>query len=264
MTARRISERKVAVRPVVRQSRPARRSQGLILLGLVLATVVVLGIILFWALQRSSTVATTAPTAIPAATSAVPAGAGAPTQAIAPVTAVHGPVRGIGMLAPTSGSAKTAPATPKVGQAAPDFTWRTVSGQASLKGLRGHVVLLDFFAPWCPACQGEETWIASLLQAYGPQGLSVLGVSASPYGIHYEDQGSEVPISMGDLLSYKTSFHVAYPLVFDPQARVFNLYGGGSSFPSYYIIDRKGIVRFGTTTAVTEATLNQQIQAALS
>ncbi len=69
---------------------------------------------------------------------------------------------------------------------------------------------------------------------------------------------------MGDIVSYRTSFHVAYPLVFDKGSRVFNLYGQGSSYPTYYLVDAKGIVRFGTSEGVTESTLNQQSQAALA
>ena len=189
---------------------------------------------------------------------------GAPPIVFAPVTKVNHPVAGVGILNPTSGSAKTASSRPQVGQPAPNFAWQTTTGPADLKGLRGHVVLLDFFAPWCDACQGEETWLTELLQAYGPSGLDIVGISSSPYGIHYEDQGSEAPISMGDLVSYHTTFQVAYPLVFDRSSRVFNLYGGGSSYPTYYLIDAKGIVRFGTSSGVTETTLNQQIQAALA
>ncbi|MGH2345091.1 MAG: TlpA family protein disulfide reductase [Chloroflexota bacterium] len=264
MTARRSRpvQGKTANRLPARSRRRDSRNQGLLILVLAMGTVVVLGIILYFALQRSSTVATTDPTPVPAPTTAE--AAGVPTLAIAPVPKVNHPVAGIGILNPASGSAKAAPATPKVGQPAPNFAWQTAKGHADLKGLRGHVVLLDFFAPWCDACQGEETWLAELLQAYGPSGLKILGVSSSPYGIHYEDQGSEAPISMGDLVSYRKTFHVTYPLVFDRDSRVFNLYGRGASYPSYYLIDAKGIVRFGTTTTVTEATLNQQIQAALA
>jgi peroxiredoxin len=241
------------------------RNQGLIILGLSLGTIAVLAIILIVALQRSSTVATAPPTPVPTLTTApgVPTVA-APAITIAPVTKVNHPVAGVGILNPSSGSAKAASSTPQVGQQAPNFAWQTTTGPADLKSLRGHVVLLDFFAPWCAACQGEETWLTDLLQAYGPSGLDIVGVSASPYGIHYEDQGSEVPISMGDLVSYRTTFHVAYPLVFDRNSRVFNLYGKGSSYPTYYLIDAKGIVRFGTSSGVTETTLNQQIQAALA
>ncbi len=250
-------------RPVARPSRRNSRNQGLIILGLALGTIVVLAVVLIVALQRSSNVATADPTPVPTtAPAATPPGV--PTIAIAPVTNVNHPVAGVGILSPGSGSAKAASSTPKVGQPAPNFSWQTTTGSADLKGLRGHVVLLDFFAPWCDACQGEETWLTDLLQAYSPSGLDIVGVSSSPYGIHYEDQGSEAPISMGDIVSYRTTFHVAYPLVFDKNSRVFNLYGQGSSYPTYYLVDAKGIVRFGTSLGVTETTLNQQIQAALA
>jgi thiol-disulfide isomerase/thioredoxin len=250
-------------RPAARPPRRTSRNQGLIILGLALGTIAVLAVILIIALERSSNVATAAPTPVPTTAPASTA-PGVPTIAFAPVTNVTHPVTGVGILAAGSGSAKAASSTPQVGQPAPNFAWHTTTGQADLKGLRGHVVLLDFFAPWCDACQGEETWLTDLLQAYGPSGLEIVGVSSSPYGIQYEDRGNEAPISMGDLVSYRTTFRVAYPLVFDKDSRVFNLYGRGSSYPSYYLVDAKGIVRFGTTSTVTETTLNQEIQAALA
>jgi thiol-disulfide isomerase/thioredoxin len=250
-------------RPVVGPARRGSRNQGLIILGLSLGTIAVLAVILIIALERSSTVATADPTPLPTLTPA-PGVPTVPPIVFAPVTKVNHPVAGVGILNPTSGSTKTASSRPQVGQPAPNFAWQTTTGPADLKGLRGHVVLLDFFAPWCDACQGEETWLTELLQAYGPSGLDIVGVSSSPYGIHYEDQGSEAPISMGDLVSYRTTFKVAYPLVFDRNSRVFNLYGGGSSYPTYYLVDAKGVVRFGTSEGVTETTLNQQIQAAMA
>jgi peroxiredoxin len=186
-----------------------------------------------------------------------------PTIGLANVPPARGPVGEIGMLDPASGVAKAAPPGPKVGQPAPDFGWQTAHGHSSLRALRGLEVLLVFFAPWCVPCQNEQPWMASLLQAYGDAGLKIVGVSASPYGIHFMDRRSKAPITKGDLASYRDTYQVSYPLVFDPGLRVANLYGGLAGVPVYYVIDRSGIVRFETTAGVTEHDLGAQVQAAL-
>jgi thiol-disulfide isomerase/thioredoxin len=82
--------------------------------------------------------------------------------------------------------------------AAPDFTLQDLSGKSvSLAGLRGKVVLLEFWATWCPPCRASIPAIERLYKTYGSNGLVVLGISldegdwdsvksfTSEYGITY-------------------------------------------------------------------------------
>lgn len=226
--------------------RPAQRNPFLVL-GVVGGTVLLLAIILAFAISRGNDAASTA-TTTPAA--------GTPGA----VTAI--PLSGIGVLDPASGLAQPAKQAPKVGQAAPDFAWQSTSGRESLAGLRGHAVLLEFFAPWCPQCQQDVPLLNSLLTSYGARGLQILSVTASPYGRNYE-KGSYAPVTTDDLSWYSSLYKTNYPMIFDSASRVFNLYGRGSSYPTFFIIDAKGMVRFSTTLSISNQDLEARVRAAL-
>jgi peroxiredoxin len=232
---------------------PRRRSnqQPVVVLALVLVTVAVLGVIVVVALSNSSHTNSANP-----ATAVVTPGTPAPT----PIT---GPVPGIGMLTASTSPAPVAPAPPNVGSKAPDFSWRTTKGLTSLAALRGHAVLLEFYGVWCNACQGEVPLLNSLQKTYGPKGLEVLSVTGSPYGIHYETSGDTSTVGMYDLVQYQQTFGVTYQQVLDQSTRVFNNYGRGPVFPTFYVIDRKGIVRFGISAGISNQDLTARVRAAL-
>jgi cytochrome c biogenesis protein CcmG/thiol:disulfide interchange protein DsbE len=61
---------------------------------------------------------------------------------------------------------------------APDFTLRDANGkEVRLSDYRGKVVLLNFWATWCPPCRVEIPWFAELEQTHKDQGFAALGVS---------------------------------------------------------------------------------------
>lgn len=224
------------------------------MLALVAGTVVLLVIILTVALSHSMSSAP--PTSIPtAAAPTAAAGAAAPA-------ASNGPVAGIGVLDGNAGLAQKG-AVPKAGSAAPNFGWQTTTGHQTLRGLRGHAVLLEFFAPWCPQCQSEVPMVNTIQRQGAAKGLRVLAISSSAYGKDYETAGNESPITMTDLTWYRQQFGVQYPLIFDPGSRVFNLYGYGQSYPTYAVIDARGTVRFRTDLAISATDLTKQVNAAL-
>lgn len=158
---------------------------------------------------------------------------------------------------PSVGALQRAPSTLPVGTPAPNFTW-TMSGQpGSLEALRGQPVLLEFFATWCPHCQSETAVLRSIQNRYGDR-LKVMAVSASPNGM---DQRS--PASVADIERFQSRFNTNYPHYFDRDLVGARLYGV-TSFPTIYLIDRNGVIRYAAEGAVPESILAAEIDSLLA
>ena len=81
---------------------------------------------------------------------------------------------------------------------APDFTLNTFEGQEiTLSELRGKVVVINFWASWCPPCRDEAPYLEEMWQKYKDQGVVFLGVD-------YVDTEPEA-------LSYIDEFGITYP-----------------------------------------------------
>jgi cytochrome c biogenesis protein CcmG, thiol:disulfide interchange protein DsbE len=120
---------------------------------------------------------------------------------------------------------------PQVGFLAPTFTLTNLDGQSvHLSDYQGQVVLLNFWASWCPPCRAEMPAIQQVYQNYRGQGLVVLAINAS-----YQD----TPAAMQTLLG---SFAHSFPILLDKDSSVNRLYAV-NSLPSTFFIDRQGTIR---------------------
>lgn len=112
-------------------------------------------------------------------------------------------------------------------KAAPDFTLKDSMGRpAKLSEYKGKVVLLNFWATWCGPCKLEIPWFVDFEQRFKDRGFSVLGVSM-------DEDGWEA------VKPYMESKKVNYRVVIGTD-EVADLFGGVSSLPTSFIIDRQG------------------------
>ena len=111
--------------------------------------------------------------------------------------------------------------------AAPDFTLKDADGKTvHLSDYKGKVVLLDFWATWCPPCKIEIPWFMDMQRKYKDQGFEVLGVAM-------DDNGWE------DVKPFLADLKVNYRVVVGDDATS-NAYGGVESLPTTFLIDREG------------------------
>lgn len=119
------------------------------------------------------------------------------------------------------------PKTGLVGQPAPDFTLPLVGGgEVTLSELRGKVVLLNFWATWCPPCLAEMPSMERLYARLGNSDFEMLAVNAEVDGLE---------ILPDFLLQHRHTF----PIPVDHQGEVQVEYGV-FRFPESFIIDRQG------------------------
>jgi peroxiredoxin len=95
-----------------------------------------------------------------------------------------------------------------------------------LLDLTGKVVLLNFWATWCPPCREEMPAMERLYHRYKDQGLMVLALSVDAEG---------APVVLPFLKEHKLSF----PVGLDPKMAVADRYGV-RALPSTFLVDRKG------------------------
>ena len=121
------------------------------------------------------------------------------------------------------------PARPvAIGDRAPEFIVPAFpSGSLDLKSYRGQIVVLHFWATWCPPCVEESPALEQFAEKVRDHGVVVLGISV--------DQNQKA------LQEFIDKFHISFPIGRDPQQALAARYGT-FLFPESYILDRRGWV----------------------
>jgi thiol-disulfide isomerase/thioredoxin len=126
-----------------------------------------------------------------------------------------------------------------VGGKAPEFAAATTAGAFGLATAK-KPVFLEVFASWCPHCQRETKVLKRLYAAFHPR-MEFVAVSGSNTGM--DGVSSE---TQADVVAFAQRFSVTYPVAFDPNLTVANLYLQGG-FPTIAIIDaQKNIAYLGS------------------
>lgn len=111
-------------------------------------------------------------------------------------------------------------------QPAPHFSAKTLDGEKlTNESLKGKVVLLDFWATWCPPCKHDEPAVESVLKEFGKDGLVVLAVNMGEPRRKVKKYLEQSPRSSKVVLAEDTTLAAICE---------------AKSYPYYVVIDRKG------------------------
>ncbi len=115
-------------------------------------------------------------------------------------------------------------------QPAPDFALKDINGNTvHLSDYRGKVVVLNFWATWCPPCRKELPDFTELQKEYERKGLQFVGIALDDDGI-------------AKIKPYVESVNLPFPTLL-PDRSIVASYGEMNVIPVTYLIDRKGVVR---------------------
>ena len=114
----------------------------------------------------------------------------------------------------------------KLGSEAPGFRLPSIAGgEVDLRSQRGKIVVLNFWATWCPPCVAEMPSLERLHRTLSPEGLSVIAVSTD------EDEA--------DLRRFVSEHALTLPVLKDPGGRVAGEYRT-TGYPETFVLDRAG------------------------
>jgi len=116
------------------------------------------------------------------------------------------------------------------GDRAPEFQLPSLDGRTvNLSSYRGKVVMVHFWATWCPPCVEEIPTLERLYRAYFGKDIEILAVSV--------DEGGA-----GAVGQFMQKNRLALPVLLNTDQSVARAYGT-FKFPETYLVDREGIVR---------------------
>lgn len=137
------------------------------------------------------------------------------------------------------------------GAHAPDFEVTTLDGQqVSLASLRGKVVLVNFWATWCPPCRIEMPGFQRVYEEKHDEGFTIVGISTDAIG-------------SGAVADFARERGITYPVAM-ANAAVVRDFGGARTLPTSFLIDRRGRIRNEVKGIFASFTLEQAVDRLLA
>jgi len=138
-----------------------------------------------------------------------------------------------------------------IGKPAPDFTVTSLDGKTiSLDSLKGKVIILNFWATWCPPCRAEIPEFVQFYRDFKKKGVVIIGL-----GVNDSD---------ASLQKFSKKNQINYPVANDKRNRVSSLYGRIRSIPTTFVIDVKGIIRDIRIGGIDKKELSKMVEPYLS
>jgi cytochrome c biogenesis protein CcmG/thiol:disulfide interchange protein DsbE len=158
-----------------------------------------------------------------------------------------------------SGCGTKSAGAPRVLANEPDVTFKDLQGKdVSLAGLKGKVVVVNFWATWCEPCRVEIPWMIAYQQKYADKGFTMLGVAMDEDGksavdpfvqsTHFDVGGQQVTMN--------------YPIVLGNDD-IADKFGGMLGLPTSIVVSREGKIVKRYIGLVNETDLDNQIKALL-
>jgi len=134
-------------------------------------------------------------------------------------------------------------AQPAVGHPAPNFEMHLANGEkVTLNDLKGHPMIVNFWATWCPPCRREMPDLIKAYEAHKDEGLVVLEVNSA-----------EAPVQVEAFIE---QFGVTAPVVIDARNEVLGVYRT-NGLPASFFIDKDGVIQAHWPGFLDAATLEE-------
>lgn len=112
----------------------------------------------------------------------------------------------------------------------PEIFLQNVDGKfVSLSDHQGKVVLINFWATWCPPCRAEIAAMQKVFEDYQDQGFTILAINSTS-----QDQNTAV-------MNFIKTNGVTFPILLDSRGEATNTYRI-KALPTSYFVDRQGII----------------------
>jgi len=159
----------------------------------------------------------------------------------------------------------------KLTRAPMEMKFTAVDGRpVDLSELRGKVVLVDFWATWCPPCLAEMPEIKRAYETYHDRGFEIVGISCEFAGVNPGDaddvRGKQLERGKLKLMKFTTRGNLPWPQYYDGMGLNQNAYAlrfGVVGIPAMFLLDKEGML-VGTNAPGARMEIGQLVAKLLS